>query len=782
MENKSKLTCTVNVRLEEALEKDLPEVVVYAFDERGQFLTSEPLPKGRQGLVKLELPSKLTGSTVRVALGPPQAEEMEEMPPWMAKMVRRGEVRKEAPTLASIYRRGGREKRFRLPAEGGKIDMTVVSVDWRRWLFCSCIVRGRLVKRIPLPDGMTKELGVCHACVKIYEVDKIPKIIMKLPDRDIFRLRDDLWRIRKKYLFGPLVISTPQTPFPEVMGGTVIPTTVAALEDSLLRSVSTPVITSKSPESQSVLKAESMLLGNQLGAEFEPIFRAASASQLRSALIANAELLAYYVWDVEWLRSWFNKDLLKCACTDEQGRFETTISYPCAGDKPDLYFKAVQCIGGTLHTLYDPGMVHHTHWNYACGSEVILETDDTAAITCVPPISVDTPPGVSVWVMPHAIGGIRLDQIKPSGLTDFVHDKDDDNGTWVDVPFGDTLGFSLGYSSDIPYKVAGKPAYYRWLYKKLDSNGNETEWKEFDATVAETVVRHYIDYDLAHPDLPPTFPAYTLGPTELNGMHVYEFKPHEPPKAPLGHEREWPVDGWFADLYSGILNSVKLPGGVASAAGKYKIKLEVYDKEDGKKITPDAGTFDFIVPIGLEADGVTIRTRKAYSSEIDEGGFVFYLHVDNNKCEAEIYEASVNGAPAGGCGFISYGPGDDVHLSFKAKHPNGFARFKFTVVRGSSGYVSKACAPDDPNNVAWANAPLVTDTPVNGFKRDASSVFAKDVDESDMRGGCPKAAFGENLYVKATATNGWVRLSGLDAYALPKAFALEPKTAGNEEL
>lgn len=368
--------------------------------------------------------------------------------------------------------------------------------------------------------------------------------------------------------------------------------------------------------------------------------------------------------------------------------------------------------------------------------------------------------------MPYGVGGVRLDAIKSGGLTDFT----DGNGTWVDAPFGGRLGFRLGYSSDIPYNVAGKPAYHRWLYNKLDSNGHETEWREFAPPVAETVVRHYVDHDLAHPELPPTFPAYPLGPQEKHGMHLY--KPHQPPQVP-GHKREWPVDDWFADIYSGILQSVDLPGGVANAAGKYKIKLEVYDR-NGNRLAPGAA-FHFIVPTGLADDGVTIETRPAASGEIQDDGFVFYLHVDNNKCEAEIYETSVDGVAAGPCGFIGYASGDDVHLSFKAKHPNGFARFKFTVVRGSAGYVTAACAPANPA-VAWANAPLVTDTPVNGFNRDASSVFTKGVKESTMRGGCEKAAFGENLYVAATATDGWVRLSGLDASALPKAFALEPKS------
>ena len=57
----------------------------------------------------------------------------------------------------------------------------------------------------------------------------------------------------------------------------------------------------------------------------------------------------------------------------------------------------------------------------------------------------------------------------------------------------------------------------------------------------------------------------------------------------------------------------------------------------------------------------------------------------------------MNGISAGKCGFIGYATGypiqSTVHLSFKARHPNGFARFKFTVVRGSSGWVPRLARP-----------------------------------------------------------------------------------------
>jgi hypothetical protein len=764
-----KLPLTVNMRLEQAEGKELPEVMLYAFDLHGTFLGAAPVPKGEQGQVKLQVPSKQAGTTVRLVLGPAVAEEFEEVPPWMAAMMRRGEARKETPSLSSLVRRGAYEKRVRLDVKENIFDMKIQAPDWTKWVSCHCDVRGRLVKHVPLPDGTTQELGVCHACVKIYEVDKITKIIARLPERDLFRLRDDLRAILEKPLVKPRVWPPPPPPPPEpyLKAGSLL-----SVKERIPVGAINPQPEPPKPMFQRGIASlgpqpEPPDITTETWAKLESVFLATSATELRTALLAKADIVISLACGLESLWYRFFTDLIKCCCTDEQGRFETTIGYLCTGDKPDLYFKAVQCIGGDLHTLYDPGVACYTYWNYECGTEVLLETDDPAAITCIPPEPVELPPGVSSWVMASYVGGVRLDNIKSSGLTDFT----DHNGTWVDAPFGGRLGFRHGYSSDIPDDAVGKPFYYRWQYNKLDTLGHETVWRDFAPPVAATVVRHYVDYDLAHPELPPTFPAYTLGPQEKNSMHLYEFKPKKPPE-PAGHKTEWPVDDWFGDIESGILRSENLPGGVWAAAGKYKIKLGIYDK-DGNLINPGPGTFEFIVPNGLAADEVTILSRKADASEIQDGGFIFYLQIDNNECEAEIYEASVNGVAAGPCGFIGYNPGDDVRLSFRPHHPNGFARFKFTVAMGSSGYVTMACAPDNPYLV-WANAPLVTDDPVNGFSN-VAHVFTKDVDEAAIRDDCPKAAFGENLYVAATGTNGWVRLSWLDASALPKAFALEPK-------
>ena len=58
--------------------------------------------------------------------------------------------------------------------------------------------------------------------------------------------------------------------------------------------------------------------------------------------------------------------------TNHQGRFDTTIYYPCFGDHPDLYFWVEYCIGGTWTTVYAPPIACNTYWNYVCGSSVTI--------------------------------------------------------------------------------------------------------------------------------------------------------------------------------------------------------------------------------------------------------------------------------------------------------------------------------------------------------------------------------------------------------------------------
>ena len=127
----------------------------------------------------------------------------------------------------------------------------------------------------------------------------------------------------------------------------------------------------------------------------------------------------------------------------------------------------------------------------------------------------------------------------------------------------------------------------------------------------------------------------------------------------------------------------------------------------------------------------------------------------------------------GTCGFIQYPPAAQAIISFKAAHPNNFAIFSFSTVKGTSGAVPVACAP-----VPTATSlPRVSDLNVNGFLRNATSVYSKQMPVASLVGACPNgtAAFAENLSVYPLATDGWSTLWRLASYATPAAFALQPK-------
>ncbi|MDJ0807108.1 MAG: hypothetical protein QNJ78_09780 [Gammaproteobacteria bacterium] len=731
------VSLNLKLHLQQAEGETLPPVLAYVFDRNGGFITSAPLPNEPDGEVKLKLPQELRGTTVRVLVGPPPADDvMEEVPDWLAKL-----MQQETLSMTAQLRRGAHEKRLGLRSAEVALDMAIQPEEWRAWLACNCSVRGRLIRRLPLPDGSSMELGVCHACVKIYEVDKIPKLIAQLPEDRLFRLRDDLLDYLQK------------EPYPRPPEELAEPYLVKKWPEPPPPPITKSVGMSRikvATESMRSLNVESTLphASSKTTTSLEQLVMVNSTTQLRNALIARTDLVAALACELEWLTYYISSDLIKCTCTDEQGRFETQIQYTCSGDHPDLYFKAVQCIDGSLHTLYDPGVRCHTHWNYVCGTEVLLETDDPAARTCVAPEPVDPPSGVVRWVMPFKVGNISLNRIKSTGLVDYL-------GV-TDAPFGSPedsrLGFRHGYSQVFPDDTAGQPYYYRWSYRKESSSS----WHEYTATV----VRHYVE------ELPgelPTFPAYKLGPYPVAGMHLYQFKPHDPPKPsdPTAPDEAtyWPTDEWFGDIYSGFLDTFGLPGGVVASAGRYRIRLEVFDI-NGVRVIPGGGTFEFIVPDGLKSDGVTWQTRNVLPGEVVDEGFEFTLHIDNQHCAAVIPAPAIGSISASDeCGFLRYAPGDLVKISFDAIHATDFAYFHYWMKRGYTN-ISDVVGE-------------VSATTVSPYTGDGNGHFDEDFSIAALMDTCSEAAFAQNLRVRAKATNGWRRLREYDARD-ERGFGLAP--------
>jgi len=817
-----KIDLTVRVDLREsegnALPDDLPEVGVHAFDETGDFLataTFEP-DDGAVMEAKLKLPAAILNRTVRLALGAPSADIYDDVPKWMRGLLATdagvppasAADERPAPTmgrrptsLPTLIRHGAREKRLRVTEATSVYEANLYARDWLEWLKCRCEVQGRLIRRVPLPDGTSKEVGVCHACVLIYEVDSLPKLIAKLPEHDILRLRDDLLKLKHIFELPPDKLPDlvkppvpPRPPLPFDIGGmerdSDIDATIgyasinpqpeppgafARMDMASGRAIRSRMGLNElgpQPEPPDMPARMSRVSGRAtIGAEFEAMLKAGPVVTLRNTLVAQADILVPYLCYIPWLHHWYSKDLIRCVCTDEDGRFSTTIWYTCSGDKPDLYFKAVQCIGGSLHVLHDLGVACHTYWNYACGTEVVLETTDPAARVCAPADPVQPPPGTTPWIMPYGIGGIRLDRIDlDTGLADYTHPVSISSSIAItNAPFGRTLGFRHGHSSAFP--TPGM-THYRWQFKKEGS----TEWTDFAEPLASAVVRYFVDEDETDPSAPPAFPVYPLGPDAIGGKHLYEFRPDEPPQVP-GHNRYWPTDTWFGDIYSGILRSQNLPGGVALAAGKYKFRLEIHDK-DGNRVAPGPSTFRFIVPTGVDTDGSTILTRDAYDGvlidgvmrdEIENDGFVFHVHIDNQTCGADIDAPNAGGSVTDPCGFLRYGPGDQVDIGFQATHPDNHAYFDFWMRRGTE-LVSKV-----RGEVAAASVTSTHGT-AHSYSGDGSGSFEKtDFTTTQLLGTCSEAAFAQILRTRAKATNGWGRLHIYDA-GFERAFAIAPET------
>jgi hypothetical protein len=139
------------------------------------------------------------------------------------------------------------------------------------------------------------------------------------------------------------------------------------------------------------------------------------------------------------------------------------------------------------------------------------------------------------------------------------------------------------------------------------------------------------------------------------------------------------------------------------------------------------------------------------------------IRVDNNPCTATLGPPNVGGTVVADpiCGVLKYGsPGaTPVNMPFTATHPNGFATFSFSLIKGA-------------NPVTLPAAPL-TSGPVSSAVSPIHNTLTALLANPPPSPPCTTAAFAEYLYVFATANNGWGRQSQYDRSAA-FAFALTP--------
>lgn len=691
----------VRIRAEQLGQETLPEATVYVFDAARRLLASEPFNGKAVSLT-------ITGDIgerprLRVMVGPRRSEQTAVtagMPPWLPPVLEKAKLLDRDADYHKLKRQGGVETSVRLDKDQNVADVVLVPSDWHKWLPCLCQVKGRLVKRVKMADGTIAFWGVSHACVLLYEVDSLPLLLQTLPEEVLFRVREELLdKLRR-----PPVPPRPETP--------------------LLRTTA---------------KASSDQGTTQRSVELDAITYATSAVQLRQALIAGSSILRPVLCSLFELMSHLKKDLIKGVCTDDDGYFKTFVPYSCGGDRPDLYFAAGQCLDGSWQWLYHPGLRCHVHWNYTCGSEVILETTNPLARVTTPEIDVEPPPGISTWVMPYAVGNIFFQRIDDNGLT--THDYDATNVS--DAPWGATLGFHVTHAQSIPTAAI---RYYRWLIKRPGSSS----FVDMAAPTALGIYRTFVDYDDSRPHKPPTFPGYFLGPQGKGGMLLYEFRPHQPPLL-AGHTREWPGESFAGETYSAMVDTTTL------ANGLHHFRLELYNDSFVKVVPP--GDFRFI---RKELDSIDSHELSEAEGLID-GGFQFSLHIDNRACTAVINPPTAGDSSAStNCGFLPFENDDDIGITFEASHPGNFATFEQWIQRAAT-------------RVVGFNGEVGATDEINNLNRDGQGQFTTKIEPTTLLGTCPQAAFVEVLKVRAKATNGWVRLNYLDREAF-WAFALTPET------
>ncbi len=626
-------------------------------------------------------------------------------------------------TPANLSKVGAFEVPARLRADR-LINLKIPSSFWKRWKLCSCVVNGRVVVRRTRPDGTAELLPLCNATVTIHEVDRLPWLIHKIPDIDLIRIREDLLE-KFRPPIDIIIPHFPPRPFP---GPDPLP--------------------------------------------YAKIARVKKPVEIRRALIDLSATLSRDLPFWDYLERFFTYDLdvLRTLTTDEDGRFSTRIYYPCAGDKPDLYFTVDVDHAGDRVRVSAPDIRSSTYWNYVCGTEVVIEVDHPLAVPCEPIIPRELPPGVSQWVLAFSVGGTMiwgnpssgadapgLGWVKKSGRTDYT----EGGATYIDAPFGSGLAFRLDHSPTLA--DSGVVRYYRWSFRRAGAS----TWTPMTASV----FRHYVQ-ELVKPDgtLELSYPAYQLGPRNVGAeSNLFEFRPvNAPAPTTPGATTHWPVHDIFGEVYSSSFDS---GGPDTGLVGSFEILLELFSPA-GVRVAPGAAGVSMLLPTGYV--GNTLHTRHAEATDLNAQGLVFRLEIDNRKTTATLDAPTVStGGSADDCGFLRYTAAQlattSVGLSFHAKHAaNRDASYGFQVSRGSHGNIAETVVS------GLVNGPVSNPVFTNNGLGDLSG----SVPLATMFGTCAVkgyAAFYASLSVAAHVTNGSRRLGsgyGYDSYAgFPFAIA-----------
>ena len=788
------------------------DLMVCVFDSGGKLLKSTKVKKG-----KASLPTEiLQEKDIKVFVSPAL--------PGSKK-----------PTLEGLMAAGALEPGFELDPAKTKFRLRPIPIDKiKLWLMCPCLVKGRVARPI-IVNGHVVYKNVYGAKVHICEVDKLFLLIPRLPKDVLFRFRDELIKDWKRYRTlpdPPIVVKFPWPPPPpdpyrlfpvrypdkEIEGERVTPINLPAVQESAYRfnlapntAVShtnwlnpqpeppmpeyiTPRLLPMAETAKPTLKTmsarklkEQPLLIDTIPAEVSKQLNSNSVTEISAALVKLRPMILPYICLWPWLHPYICLwDEIATVMTDCDG-FQTTIWYRCAGDKPDLYFWVEYPIAGVWTTVYNPKPICcYVHWDYECGKEVLLPVTDTRVPWCYP-----NPDLTDYKVLVKTIGnGLSMSEIQKTP-------GPKKGKTTAGEPLAGSLELRLDMSRSNLISLG--VTQYRVSYTRKTQGNGTTAVADTWHTMLREVYRPY-EVKVPIPGMPPHFLTQykyeKMGPFGADSL--FKIQPNAPT-----------VGVWYNSVMNEHIDlawayfetaSLKESDGVTPAVGQYDIKLELFDSSGNLvKWNNPTGTGQsidafitnnpapFVPPTGMtEIPAPAANLIKDGSGNTI--GFILTLFVDNTPCEAVIDDPYLLENPAvlsGPCGFLFFNSSatSTAHLRFLARQAFDHAVFTFWTVKGSSGYIPAATLGWNFLTSTYQSLPVHDLTPgaypVNGFNRSVDSHFSKDLLVTALLNAngtiCPQAAFATTLGVYSTAYDGYTQAYWLNAWAVPKAFALAPK-------
>lgn len=729
-----------NIRLEFSVpvegHPDQPlDMVGYLFDARDRLIARSPLA---DGTIVLDVEQELL-RRARLLIAPARPDLVD-------------------PSLDALRRAGAYEPPIMFGPDVKRYELRPIPPEiWKRWLLCSCLVQGRVVRPVTVGDHVL-DMPVCHARVHVCEVDPWPLLIAKIPDLYLLRVRDELLRPRPMRP-RPLPETTPVRPLQPLPSARLRLEALAPEADvDAMRLAALDLapeqleeVARTQPELVAAVMRSHHVPPFELPAELRAALQSESPTVLRAAFERHFEALLPWMCRWPWFWPLLRRDELAVVETDPHGRFAARVLYPCAGDKPDIYVWVEFSIGGTWTPVYKPPMVCSTQWDYACGKDITIRVSDPRVPWCG-----DLPemPGTEVGVI--TIGNaISVRQLGADGLAPGGR------------PLGGSLEPAVWFGTGL---VAAGVTHYRWSYRRLAADGIPAEdWHACD----DFVGRHY---GVSLPGGGLLFKVFRVGPDEaIPTDTLFQIPPNAPPAgawAPQINARSNTASAYFVTGTPGVR---RIPDGM------YQLKLELFGPVAGA-MTLKKGVHFRVPPSGLAAPfppDREIAFEAAPEANLLRGAdgqveaFVLKVFVDNSPCIAAIYPTTVADSTQE-CGFITFpATAPTASLAFLAAHPRNHADFDFSVIRGSCP-VGAAAAVGKTG-----------DTPVGPFALDGAGIYRANlgigallgplaVPPSACAGSCRRAAFAEHLHVYARATDGWsARLVYLDGHAFV-AFALNP--------